>query len=74
MADLQSTGEVLELCPVCRIKVYELENERFGCEKCKRIWYWDFLEGMWISEARLVRLTKQPEAGDSPDDFLEPIK
>lgn len=63
--------EKLKECPVCHKPVHEIEENEFGCDQCKRVWLPH--DGMWVSKARTVRLTREPKVGDSPDDFLEPI-
>lgn len=63
----------LERCPVCQVAVHEIEEKEFGCENCGRVWVYTQDE-MWVSKVRKVRLKREPRVGDSPNDFLEPIK
>lgn len=58
------------MCPVCQTPVFEIAENEFGCDECKRIWI--PLDGMWVSKARKVILKREPRVGDRPSDFLEP--
>lgn len=61
----------LETCPVCQLPVYEIEEETFGCDSCKRVWVPH--DDMWVSKVRKVKLIREPRVGDKPSDFLEPL-
>lgn len=62
----------LEHCFICKTPVHEIEENRFGCDKCKRIWY--YKDGDWLTEARTVVFKKNPEVGDSYDDIITEIR
>ena len=60
----------LNMCPVCQTPVFEIGENEFGCDSCKRVWVPH--DDMWVSKARKVILKREPRVGDKPSDFLEP--
>lgn len=64
--------ELPERCPMCNGKTHQFEDNKYGCEDCKRVWVNDG-NGEWHSEIRQVRIKKMPEPGDDANDVFEPL-
>jgi len=45
----------LESCPMCQGRVHQFEDNKWGCEKCLRIWN-DEGGGEWVSDVRKITM------------------